>query len=119
MSPDRSVRRAYAGVSGCGGVSGVDLAECPATLGRLLVDWVPLYSSNTFTPPGHVCLSQLLSTTLNFTGSSRPRRSKVPVTRGRRNPPRDQSNRRRLRHLQYDYEKDVYVDPSAITQGAC
>ena len=53
-----------------------------------------------------------------FTGGSRPRRSKVLVTRGRRNPPRDQSNRRRLRHLQYDDERDVYVDPYVITQAA-
>ena len=54
----------------------------------------------------------------NFTGGSRSRRSKVPVNRGRRNPPRDQSNRRRLKHLDYNDDRDVYVDPSAVTQAA-
>ena len=52
-------------------------------------------------------------------GGSRPRRAKAPVNRGRRqNPPRDQSNRRRLHHYQYNEDRDVYVHPTSVTKVA-
>ena len=51
-------------------------------------------------------LIPMLSISLLFTGSSRSRRAKAPVHRGRRqNPPRNQSDRRRLHHFQYNDDR--------------
>ena len=64
-------------------------------------------------------LIPMLSISHLFTGGSRPRRAKAPVNRGRRqNPPRDQSNRRRLHHFEHNEERDVYVHPRSMTEAA-
>ena len=64
-------------------------------------------------------LIPMLSISLLFTGGSRSRRAKAPVHHGRRqNPPRNQSNRRRLHHFEYNDDRDVYVHPRSVTEAA-
>ena len=64
-------------------------------------------------------LIPMLSISHSFTGGSRPHRAKAPVNRGhRQNPPRNQSNRRRLLHLEHNEERDVYVHPRSVTEAA-